>query len=575
MRYDIFISYRREAFESASLICEKLKAAGYTVFLDLEAMRSGKFNEQLYRVIEGCKDFVLVLPENALDRCSDPNDWLRLEITHALKYQKNIIPVLLRNFSWPSLMPEGLEGVELFQGVSASSHEYFDMAVKRMGTYLHSRPRRRWHRWAGVGVGLIFLLILAFLLLRVTAIPTATQVANQITQQTGIVSLLGDVNGDMQKGWSDFYTEYRYEPTAHRKEMLVQEMRQSLSDQTTALDSYRNLLQNEFSLKLGEKQQFQISLFGIDPVDAMAGQAFALSLIDDIEAQSSFVDEVLQDGEVSQAENETLLMGFSAFQHYLNIYYYGVLDILSQMPRKSLQNYRTLVPKWRNFPNGIGLTHSRDEYEQYIEQELNLLESMNFDAKNRLILLRDEADKKLSELRSVIDKYDQLYIDNLSRSHPDSTLTFEQNWMKIAMVSSFLPEAVDMESDDEMELPSTISSSRILGDLGSLLDEFTRMYPPSASACQSAKGFYKSLAQGQKEYGGLLVLLSVSPKLNSGDIITAIAGKRLTGLSLEKQAKLLFETGEKTLTFFGAKGPVRYNPESDQIMALPLVLRED
>lgn len=574
--YDIFISYRREAFESASLICEKLKAAGYKVFLDLEAMRSGKFNEQLYQVIEQCKDFVLVLPENALDRCSDPKDWVRLEITHAIKHQKNIVPVLLRNFTWPKPMPEGLEGLDLYQGVSASSHEYFDMAVQRMATYLKSRPQRKWKRWVAAAASLVLILALFFLIFRIIAIPSATHVANQLTQQAGIVSVLGDVNHDLQKHWSDFYTEYRYEPTERRKEMLVQDIRKSLPHQTAELEGYRKRLQNDYQLQLGEGQQLHLALYDIDPAEVMEGQVFAISLIDEIEQQAAFIREAVEDGEVSQSENESIQLGFTAFSHYTNIYYYGLLDILSRMPRKSLENYRTLSTTWRNFPNGIGLNHSSDDYNQYVEQEVNILESMNFEAKNRLIHLRDDADKELSNLRSVIDQYDQLYQDVAAQSHPDSTLTIEQNWLKIAMLASFLPDAAEMENDDEMELPSAVTAKRVLGDLDTLLDEYSGMYPWAIEACHSAKEFYRSLANGRKEYGGQIVLISNSSKLKNGDIVTAVDGKSLTGLSFEKQANLLLSDGEKTLTILASdKRTVRYNPSSDQVGMLPLVSREE
>ena len=42
----------------------------------LRWIRSGKFNTQLFSVIEECQDFLLVLSEKALDRCSDPKDWI-------------------------------------------------------------------------------------------------------------------------------------------------------------------------------------------------------------------------------------------------------------------------------------------------------------------------------------------------------------------------------------------------------------------------------------------------------------------------------------------------------------------
>jgi len=45
MQYDIFISYRRDAFELANLFATRLKALGYRVFFDVETMNAGKFNE--------------------------------------------------------------------------------------------------------------------------------------------------------------------------------------------------------------------------------------------------------------------------------------------------------------------------------------------------------------------------------------------------------------------------------------------------------------------------------------------------------------------------------------------------
>ena len=120
MKYDVFISYRRTSYESANLIATRLRAEGYRVFFDLESMRSGLFNEQLYNVIEECKDFVLVLPPDALDRCHDEEDWLRKEILHAMKHKKNIIPVTLNGFQWPDSMPSGMENLCMYQSLSAS-----------------------------------------------------------------------------------------------------------------------------------------------------------------------------------------------------------------------------------------------------------------------------------------------------------------------------------------------------------------------------------------------------------------------------------------------------------------------
>ena len=129
---DVFISYRREGgYAMARLVYECLRNVGLSVFLDLEELRSGQFNEKLYEEIEKCKNFILVLPPHALERCDDEKDWLRLEIEHAIKHQKNIVPVMMVGFEFPSQLPPSLQVLPFFNGVK-SSQEYFDAAIKKI-----------------------------------------------------------------------------------------------------------------------------------------------------------------------------------------------------------------------------------------------------------------------------------------------------------------------------------------------------------------------------------------------------------------------------------------------------------
>jgi len=128
---DIFISYRREGgYTMARLLYECLHNAGLSIFLDLEELSSGPFNEKLYEAIEKSENFVLVLPPNSLDRCSAENDWLRLEIEHAIKLKKNIIPIMMEGFSFPDNLPPSLQVLPFFNGVQ-SSREYFDATIQK------------------------------------------------------------------------------------------------------------------------------------------------------------------------------------------------------------------------------------------------------------------------------------------------------------------------------------------------------------------------------------------------------------------------------------------------------------
>ncbi len=140
MRYRVFISYRREgASELGQLLYTRLLQDGYEPFFDVEDLRSGKFNEQLYNRIEECESVLLLLPPNALDRRDTGEDWVRMEIAHALKCNKNIIPVLMRGFQWPDILPEDIANVRYCHGVTANM-EYFDAVYSKLKNLLKITP---------------------------------------------------------------------------------------------------------------------------------------------------------------------------------------------------------------------------------------------------------------------------------------------------------------------------------------------------------------------------------------------------------------------------------------------------
>lgn len=165
--YDIFISYRRDGGDiTAGRIADRLKQQGYRVFLDVESLRSGDFNEQLYSVIENCSDVIVILPEKALDRCVNENDWVKLEVSYALKHKKNIIPIMLSGFKFPAIMPKGIEDLAKKQGVEASSTTYFDASMARLMGLLVSKKHLTWDRLKKhVLFSLIPLLLVAGILL--------------------------------------------------------------------------------------------------------------------------------------------------------------------------------------------------------------------------------------------------------------------------------------------------------------------------------------------------------------------------------------------------------------------------
>ena len=122
--YQIFISYRRDGGEfAAKAIYERLTGMGYTVFYDIESLRAGEFDEQLYLRIDEADYILLILSPGGLDRCiSDPeNDWVLKEIIHSLTCRKKIIPIMLRGFKFPENLPKELEKLPHMHGIETSA----------------------------------------------------------------------------------------------------------------------------------------------------------------------------------------------------------------------------------------------------------------------------------------------------------------------------------------------------------------------------------------------------------------------------------------------------------------------
>ena len=115
---DIFFSYRRDGgIELTRSLKMALNRKGYTTFFDNDSIGSGEFPTQILNNIERSDNFVLILTSGALDRCKNDGDWVRREIEHAVKFEKNIIPVFSPEFQRPQDLPENVKKALNYQGV--------------------------------------------------------------------------------------------------------------------------------------------------------------------------------------------------------------------------------------------------------------------------------------------------------------------------------------------------------------------------------------------------------------------------------------------------------------------------
>ncbi|XP_050410413.1 NAD(+) hydrolase SARM1 isoform X3 [Patella vulgata] len=144
---DCFISYRRSnGSQLASLLKVHLQLRGFSVFIDIERLSAGKFDENLLKSIKLAKNFLLVLTPNALDRCIDDQeskDWVHKEIAAAIEGGCNIIP-LMDNFDWPPAdkLPADMKNIVFFNGIRWI-HDYQDACVDKLEQFLRGEVNVR------------------------------------------------------------------------------------------------------------------------------------------------------------------------------------------------------------------------------------------------------------------------------------------------------------------------------------------------------------------------------------------------------------------------------------------------
>jgi hypothetical protein len=132
----VFISYRRTNLPWALAIYQNLTAHSFDVFFDYQSINSGDFEQVILGNIKARAHFLVVLTSSALERCAEPNDWLRREIETALVEKRNIVPLFLEgfNFGSPSIaqyLTGKMASIKKYNGLNIPA-DYFSEAMERL-----------------------------------------------------------------------------------------------------------------------------------------------------------------------------------------------------------------------------------------------------------------------------------------------------------------------------------------------------------------------------------------------------------------------------------------------------------
>lgn len=440
-QYDIFISYRRSSYDLANLIATRLKAAGYTVFFDIEALRAGKFNEQLYEVIDNCKDFVSVLPPNALDRCVNEDDWVRLEICRAMQKEKNIVPVMLNGFTWPNPMPQGMEELCNYQALTASSVEYFDLSMERLQKrYLTCKPHLQLHklmRSAGVVVmALIAVVAVLWGVFMMLSRDVCLKYATQMTMDASAIHLIVEENERLVKDWETFNKEIVRETRQERIEALQRDMLARIDVTEKNIRLGWNVAPEEMSIS--DYHSFLLSLNGINAEEISISPTFATLYYTDYLEQLNSVRTAVKTPNTINRGMATML--FEVFTHSANGYYAAMLAEFSNFPKEALKTFHEMRPEWIYFPTTYSLNENREYYENIQQAEMKKAEEAMADYGSQLT----EQDAQLEDAMHQMDVMEQEmdeYFNNME-NRMDST----------AILLEAVSEINSIKQDNEHEL---------------------------------------------------------------------------------------------------------------------------
>lgn len=545
-KYDIFISYRRSSYDTANLVATRLKSVGYSVFFDMETLRSGKFNEQLYYVIENCTDFILVAPPRALDRCVNDDDWVRLEVMHAMKHGKNIVPIMLNGFTWPKPMPAGMEELCNYNALTASSVEYFDMAMERLQEcYLLSKRHFMFHKFAKfIGVCVASLLVLTALLWGVFMFiskDVCTNYATRMVKDASAIHLLAIDNASLKEDWVEFENAFKYDESGK----IVQRLRSGMLERIDFIENNVRTaakMVDTVEMEIGAYHTFLLSLNGINAQDISYSPVYASSYFSDYLQSLETVRYAVYETNTMNVKGAA--MHFVSFEHMLNSYYAALLSELTKFPDSSLKEYRQLSKMWTHFPAHYKLGEDEEYYTEISLKEIKLAEEAlavfsaeleridagldDFARDNDTPGMLNDRMKQMDEM--VTQNYNAMKAEY---EFADSDKQY-QKWTKCYFMGHMIPMMISNQQmlyDDGFNFKLSITPEIAYKDVEDLLDRYNKEYPDSRAYVASAKAFFKAVSKNECQYAGVLVYAFKDnmshPVLKVGDIIFDYGGKTI------------------------------------------------
>ncbi len=172
LEYDVYLSYREQSgAELAAVVAAGLARRGFRVFDGGNARDHGANADNVLQTIEDIPDFVLLLTPGCLEPCADERDAMRVEVAQALRTQRNVVPVAVRDYEHPATLAPDLAPLRARHTVPYHTSRS-DESIARIAHRLSSdatvdeRHMMRDARRIGTAVGLLLLVLMVIAAVR-------------------------------------------------------------------------------------------------------------------------------------------------------------------------------------------------------------------------------------------------------------------------------------------------------------------------------------------------------------------------------------------------------------------------
>jgi hypothetical protein len=155
-RTRIFLSYRREDSQWAALLLYEQLSQSFganRIFMDVGIKPGVDFHQAIEEAIARCDILIAVIgnqwstitDENGKMRLSDPDDFVRLEISSALKRGITVVPILVDGAKMPraTSLPQELAELTRRQALEIVSVRLFRYVIDELVTTIESTNARR------------------------------------------------------------------------------------------------------------------------------------------------------------------------------------------------------------------------------------------------------------------------------------------------------------------------------------------------------------------------------------------------------------------------------------------------